>query len=182
MNAAHRRSLRILHQDQVDTYSQVLEGLATLLEKNVLPRSAGIDEKKETLDEARREIFRAGLCQMPFDQKYGGLGLPFSVYSLGIELAAAADASAVLSVSIHNVVAAGIERYGSEEQKSASISDLVTGRRLAAFGLTEPTSGSDAGTLITTAEPQGKKFRLRGNKMFITNAGDADLYMIFART
>ncbi len=172
----------MLHQDQYDTYAQVLEGLASVLERDVLPHSARIDQKKESLDGVRREMFKAGICQMPFDQKYGGLGLPFSVYSLGIELAGAADASAVLSISIHNTVAAGIELFGSEEQKSALLPDMIGGRKLAAFGLTEAASGSDAGALSTIAEPQGRKFRLKGNKMYITNAGEADLYMIFART
>jgi alkylation response protein AidB-like acyl-CoA dehydrogenase len=171
-------------EEQFETYSQVLQGLATVLERNVVPHSSRIDEKKESLEPVRREIFNAGLCRMPFASKYGGLGLPFSVYSLGIELAGAADASAVLSLAIHNTVATGIEIFGSEEQKAEWLPDLIAGRKLAAFGLTEPSSGSDAGALGTTAEPEGRAgmFRLRGSKMFITNAGEADLYMIFTRS
>jgi alkylation response protein AidB-like acyl-CoA dehydrogenase len=172
------------NDEQFETYSQVLEGLANILERNVVPHSSKIDEKKESLDPIRKEIFNAGLCQMPFATQYGGLGLPFSVYSLGIELAGAADASAVLSLAIHNTVATGIEKFGSEEQKAEWLPDLIAGRKLAAFGLTEASSGSDAGVLGTTAEPQGRAgmFRLKGSKMFITNAGEADLYMIFTRS
>jgi alkylation response protein AidB-like acyl-CoA dehydrogenase len=168
------------HEADYQTYLGVLEGLATLLERDVLPHSSRVDEKKESIARVRDAVFKTGLCQMPFDEKYGGLGLPFSMYSIGIELTGAADASAALSVAIHNTVASGIDKFGTEEQRSRLVPDLIAGRKLAAFCLTEPTSGSDAGAMGTTAMREGEKFRIRGSKMYITNAGEADVYMIFA--
>ncbi len=159
-----------------------MEGLANLLERSVLPHSSQVDEKKEGLAKVRSAIFKTGLCQMPFDERYGGLGLPFSIYSIGIELTGAADASAALSVAIHNTVASGIDKFGTEDQKSRLVPDLIAGRKLAAFCLTEQTSGSDAGALGTKTEREGEKFRIRGSKMYITNAGEADLYLVFARS
>ncbi len=181
VKAAHRRFLRIHHEGDFESYIRVLEGLATLLERDVLPHSPSIDTKKESIENTRKAIFEAGLCRMPFDSKYEGLDLPFSVYCLGVELAGAAEASAAMSVAIHTTVATGISEFGTDEQKSRWLADLITGRKLAAFGLTEQTSGSDAGALNTTAVREGGKFRIIGSKMYITNAGEADLYLIFAR-
>ncbi|MDA4121452.1 MAG: acyl-CoA dehydrogenase family protein, partial [Thaumarchaeota archaeon] len=123
-----------------------------------------------------------GICQIPIPSKYGGLGLPFSVYANAIELLGTADASIALSIEIHNAVAEGILRYGTETQKTKYLSNLASGKVLASFSLTEQTSGSDSRTMSTTAVRKDGVYSVSGSKMFITNAGEADLYMVFARS
>jgi alkylation response protein AidB-like acyl-CoA dehydrogenase len=172
----------MLYPDEYDSFSELLEGLTSLLEKKVLPNSPAVDEAKVSIDEMRNELFRAGLCQIPFSKSYGGIGLPFPVYALAIELAGAAEASTALSIAIHNTVAEGIHKFGNEEQRSELLPDIITGKKLAAFALTEPSSGSDASAMNTKAKKEGSGYALNGSKSYITNAGEADIYLIFART
>ncbi len=110
------------------------------------------------------------------------MDLPFGVYALAMELAGAADASTAMSVGIHNTVADAIETFGSPEQKKRLLPGLLSGKRLAGFALTEPSSGSDARSMHTKAAREGRHFVIDGSKMFITNAGEADLYLVFAAT
>lgn len=119
---------------------------------------------------------------MPFPSAYGGMGLPFSIYALAMELTGYADASIAMSMGIHNTVSEGVNRFGNENQRKTFVSDLISGGLLAAFSLTEPSSGSDARTMKTRATRSGKDYLLQGSKTFITNAGEADLYLVFAST
>jgi alkylation response protein AidB-like acyl-CoA dehydrogenase len=163
-------------------YSEVLSSLGSFMEKKVLPTSAKLDSGEASIREPREELFRQGISQIAFPTQYGGLGLPFSVYATAIELLGYADASIALSVEIHNAVAEGLLRFGSEQQKKAHIPRIISGEALASFSLTEPTSGSDARNMGTRAERKGDGYVIDGSKMFITNAGEADLYLVFAKT
>src|SRR5208283_5274332 len=87
-----------------------------------------------------------------------------------------------MSMGIHNTAADVIYRFGSDQQRSGIFSDLVSGKRLAAFALTEPSSGSDARSMKTRAVRDGSHYTLTGSKMFITNGGEADTYLVFAGT
>ncbi len=104
------------------------------------------------------------------------------MYIMAIELAGAADASIAMSVAIHNTVADGLLNFGSEEQKQRYLPDLISGRKLGAFSLTEPGSGSDSKSLRTRATRSRNDYTLNGSKMFITNAEEADVYLVFAAT
>jgi len=101
---------------------------------------------------------------------------------LAMELAGSADASIALSVAIHNTGAEGLLHFGSEALKKRYLSDIISGSKLVSFSLTEPTSGSDAKTMKTRAKKSGRDYVLNGSKMFITNAGEADIYFVFAAT
>ncbi len=172
----------MFHPSGHEEYSEMLSSLGSFMEKEILPISPKIDVGEVKIDKPRKALLEQGICQIPFPEKYGGLGLPFTVYANAIELLGTADASICLSVEIHNAVAEGLNRFASEEQKAKYMPDLLTGRRLASFTLTEPASGSDAGTMATTAEKKGGEYVLNGSKTFITNAGEADLYLVFAKT
>src|SRR5712692_4524615 len=174
--------MEIFHPSSHEQYSEILANLSSFLEKRVAPESSKFDTGEESISGPRKELFEQGFCQIPIPSKYGGLGLPFSVYANAIELLGAADASIALSVEIHNAVAEGIYRYGDEGQKKKFLPDLLSGKSLASFALTEPASGSDAGTMATVAERKGSEYSISGSKMFITNAGDADVYLVFAKT
>jgi len=163
-------------------YSDILSSLGGFMEKQILPISSKLDNGTASIKGPRRALFEQGMSQIPFPAKHGGLGLPFSVYATAVELLGAADASIALSVEIHNAVAEGVFRYGNDAQKEAYLESIITGKKLASFALTEPASGSDAGTMATTAEKKAGEFVINGSKMFITNAGEADVYFVFAKT
>jgi alkylation response protein AidB-like acyl-CoA dehydrogenase len=174
--------MEVFHPSSHEEYSEVLANLSAFLEKRIVPKSPKFDTGEEPINGPRKELFEQGLCQIPVPSKYGGLGLPFSVYANAIELLGTADASIALSVEIHNAVAEGILRFGNERQKSKYLPGLASGKDLASFSLTEPTSGSDSRTMSTVAVRKDGGYSISGSKMFITNAGDADLYMVFARS
>ena len=181
-SAEHRRLMEIFYPTGHQEYSEVLSSLGDFLEKEIEPLSPKFDTGELGIAGPRKALFRQGLCQIAFPEKYGGLSLPFSVYATAIELLGTADASIALSVEIHNAVSEGIYRFGSDSQKDSHLPGLLAGKSLASFTLTEPASGSDAGTMATTAELKGGEFSINGSKMFITNAGDADVYLVFAKT
>jgi alkylation response protein AidB-like acyl-CoA dehydrogenase len=153
-----------------------------MLEANVLSDSASYDLKKKGIADARRHLFESGVSRMIFPSSVGGLGLPFGVYSLAMELVGSADAPTAMSIGIHNTVADGIYQFGNDDQRKTVMMDLIEGKKLAAFALTEPTSGSDAKRMHTNAVKKGSHYVINGSKMFITNAGEADVYFVFTST
>jgi len=181
-SAEHRRLMEMFHPTHHGEYSDVLASLGEFMEKEILPISPKLDRGEAKIAGPRKALLEQGMCQIPFPEEYGGLGLPFSVYANAVEMLGTADASTCLSVEIHNAVAEGLHRFASEGQKKEFLPALLTGKSLASFTLTEPASGSDAGTMATTAEKKGGEYSINGSKMFITNAGEADLYMVFAKT
>ena len=174
--------MEFYHPQKHEEYSEVLSALGGFMEKKLANASAKFDTGDAQMAPARKELLGHGICQIAVPAKYGGLGLPFSLYANAIEMLGSADASTALSVEIHNAVIEGLLRYGSEEQKEARVPHLAAGEKLAAFCLTEPSSGSDSRNMATAAERRGKEFAISGSKMFITNAGEADTYMVFARS
>lgn len=181
-NSEHRRMMDMFYPGDQGDYNELLGSLGTFLEGHVMPLSEKVDLGEEDIAGPRSELMKHGMCRIPFPEKYGGLGLPFGVYSSAVELLGSADASVALSVEIHNAVAEGVFRYGNEEQKTQLLPDLLSGKKLASFSLTEPTSGSDARGMATTASKKGRGYLIKGSKMFITNAGEADVYLVFANS
>ncbi len=177
----HRQILK-LNYAQHEEYEELLSSLARFLEKHVEPDSLKFDSQAERIQPARKALLDHGLVQIAYPKQYGGLGLPFGVYGLAMELVGASDASIALSVGIHNTAADGLYQFGSEALKKEFLGDIISGRKLASFSLTEPTSGSDAKAMSTRAKKSGGEYILNGSKMFITNAGEADIYFVFAST
>jgi alkylation response protein AidB-like acyl-CoA dehydrogenase len=151
-NAELRRLMGIFHPSGHQEYSELLSSLGGFMEKELLPLSPKIDTGEAKIAGPRKALLEQGICQIPFPEKYGGLGLPFTVYASAIEMLGTADASTALSVEIHNAVSEGLNRFASEGQKQKYLPLLLTGKKLASFTLTEPSSGSDAATMATTAE------------------------------
>ena len=178
----HRQLLKMLHPAREEEVSDVLSGLAAFMEEKISPLSPKFDSLAEKISSSRKSLLENGICLIPYPSRYGGLDLPFSAYTTAIELAGAADASVALSVAIHNTVADGIFLFGSEAQKKTYLPGIISGKKLASFSLTEPASGSDAKAVRTTARRVGREYVLNGTKMFITNAGEADLYFVLSAT
>ncbi len=179
LRAEHKRLLKVLYGGESEDYSRVLEAISLLLETSVLPHSKEIDGAEGGIAPGRTKLFDQGICKLPFPSGEG-TSLPFGVYAMAMELVASADAPTAMSIGIHNTVAEAIFQFGNGDQRKGVFTDLVEGRKLGAFALTEPSSGSDARAMKTTAVRKGSVYTLDGSKMFITNAGDADVYLVFA--
>ncbi len=178
----HRQLMEFYHPQKHEEYSDVLSALGGFMERKLLPASAKFDTGEAKMAPVRKELLGHGICQIAAPAEYGGLGLPFSLYANAIEMLGTADASTALSIEIHNAVIEGLLKYGSEGQRQARVPGLAAGERLASFCLTEPTSGSDSRNMATVAVTKGKGYAITGSKMFITNAGEANTYMVFARS
>ena len=124
-----------------------------------------------------------GLTGIVFPEEYGGAGADYLSYSIAVEELSRVCASTGVTLSAHLSLGANpIYLFGSEEQKKKFLTPLAQGQAMGAFGLTEPSAGSDAGGTRTTAVRDGDEWILNGTKVFITNAGEADTYVVFART
>ncbi|KER09441.1 MAG: acyl-CoA dehydrogenase [[Candidatus Thermochlorobacteriaceae] bacterium GBChlB] len=124
-----------------------------------------------------------GLLGCIFPQDYGGSGFGYLEYVTAIEELAKVDPSLALTVAAHNSLGTNhIFQFGSEVQKRKYIPDLASGKKLAAWGLTEPNSGSDAAGMLTTAVQEGDEWILNGTKNFITNSHVADVAVVLAIT
>jgi len=159
---------------------QAVREFATAVIKPLAPRTDHEHRyPREALD-AAAELDLMGILIPP---EYGGAGLDHLAFAICIEEIATACASTAVLVDVHNSVAAEpILLFGSEGQKRAWLPRLARGEMLGAFALTEPSSGSDAASLKTSAKRYGEEFVLSGTKVFITGVGEAGMYLVFART
>jgi short-chain 2-methylacyl-CoA dehydrogenase len=125
-----------------------------------------------------------GFMGVPFPEEYGGAGADALAYAIVLEELARVDGSVGITVEVHTIATSLIWLFGSEEQKRTWMPNLASGRKLAAFGLTEPDAGSDAGGTLTTAVRDGDEWVINGSKSFITNAGTdiSDLAIVTAVT
>ena len=135
----------------------------------------------------RKEVVEAlaahGWMGIPFPKEYGGAGLDALSYAIAVEELSRVDGGAGVILSAHVSLGSWpIFAYGTEEQKKKYLVPLAKGEKIGAFGLTEPNAGSDAGGTETTAELKGDYYLLNGEKIFITNGGEADTYVVFAVT
>lgn len=152
-------------------------------EAEVKPIAFMLDKENRFPREAVTKLGEMGLMGIPYDKKYGGAGLDVLSYAIAVEELARVDGGTGVILSAHTSLGTfPIAHFGTEEQKQKYLVDLCTGKKLGAFGLTEPNAGSDAGGTETTAELQGDYYILNGEKIFITNGGEADTYVVFAVT
>jgi len=130
-----------------------------------------------------REAGELGLMGIAYPQEYGGAGMDFVSYFLAIEEISRWCASTGVIISAHSsLVCDPIYRFGTEEQKRKYLPDLLTGRKIGSFSLTEAQAGSDAGNTKTTAVKSGNKWILNGSKLFATNGAEADIFVLIAST
>jgi alkylation response protein AidB-like acyl-CoA dehydrogenase len=140
-------------------------------------------EQGEFPREILRKMGSLGLMGIPIPEEYGGAGMDFTSYIIAIHELSKVSATIGVILSVHTSVGTNpILYFGSEEQKKKYIPKLASGEYLGAFCLTEPGSGSDAGSLKTKAVKKDGKYILNGSKVFITNGGEADTYIVFAST
>jgi butyryl-CoA dehydrogenase len=152
-------------------------------EKEVKPLAAEVDDKERFPSETVEKMAKLGIFGIPIPTEYGGAGGDNIMYSIAVEELSRACATTGVIVSAHtSLCMAPIMENGTEEQKKKYIPKLASGEWLGAFGLTEPNAGTDASAQQTTAVLEGEEWVLNGNKIFITNAGFAHVYIVIAMT
>ena len=147
--------------------------------KPFVPRMEAGEFPKEIL----KKMASLGLMGIPVPEKYGGAGMDYISYIIAIHELSKVSASVGVILSVHTSVGTNpILFFGTEEQKQAYVPKLAKGQYLGAFCLTESEAGSDAGNIKTKAIQNGDHYILNGSKLFITNGGVADVYIVFAVT
>jgi alkylation response protein AidB-like acyl-CoA dehydrogenase len=150
----------------------IRDTVRTFARERVEPVAAELDLTGRFPYELVAELGELGLMGIPVPEEYGGAGGDTVSYALAVEELTRVDSSVAITVAAHTSLGiTPILLFGTEEQKRRWIPDLAAGRRLAAFGLTEPDAGSDAGATRTTAELRDGTWVVNGSKLFITNAG-----------
>jgi alkylation response protein AidB-like acyl-CoA dehydrogenase len=169
--------------DQLSDEQRELRDLVrTLARERIAPRAAEIDESHEFPWDVV-ELFRENdLFGLFFDDDHGGLGTGTLLALIAIEEVAKVCATSALILAVQELGSLGLKVAGSDEQKERYLPRLATGEWLCAYALTESGSGSDSAAMRTTARRDGDEYVLNGSKRFITNAGVASLYTVFAKT
>lgn len=166
--------------EQHEAFRAKIRGFA---EAEVKPIAFMLDQNNEFPEEAVKKLAQMNMLGIPYPKKYGGAGLDILTYAIAVEELARVDGGTGVILSAHvSLGSYPIYAFGTEEQKKKYLVPLAKGEKLGAFGLTEPNAGSDAGGTETTAELQGDHYILNGGKIFITNGGVADTYVVFAVT
>lgn len=151
--------------------------------KEVKPLAAKLDRKERFPSESVKKLTQMELMGLPMPEEYGGKGQSYLSYILGVEELSKVCAATGTVYSAHiSLCSYPILSFGTEAQKRKYLIPLAKGERLGAFGLTEPSAGSDASGILTVAEDKGDHWLLSGSKVFITNGSYADTYVVFAMT
>ena len=152
-------------------------------QKEVKPLAAEIDEEERFPSETIPKLAEAGMLGIPVPEEHGGAGLNNIEYAFAVEELSKVCGTTGVIVSSHTSLCIWpIMEYGTPEQIQKYIPDLAAGKKLGAFGLTEPAAGTDASAQKTVAEDKGDHWLLNGSKIFITNGSEAEVYVIMAMT
>ena len=166
-----------------EAHEALRQKVRAFAEAEVKPIAFMLDKENRFPTEAVKKMGELGLMGIPYETKYGGAGLDALSYAIAVEELSRVDGGTGVILSAHTSLGTyPIYAFGTEEQKMKYLPDLCSGKKVGAFGLTEPNAGSDAGGTETTAEDKGDHWLLNGEKIFITNGGEADTYVVFAVT
>ncbi|GEB48502.1 acyl-CoA dehydrogenase [Streptomyces cacaoi] len=165
-----------------DEARDLLTLVRELIQREIAPTAAEEERAGTFPRETFRLMSRSGLLGLPYPEEYGGGGQPYEVYLQVVEELAAARLTVGLGTSVHSLACHGLAGFGSKEQRTEHLPDMLGGGLLGAYCLSEPSAGSDAAALRTRAERDGDDWVLTGTKAWITHAGIADFYTVLART
>jgi short-chain 2-methylacyl-CoA dehydrogenase len=158
--------------DLAEEHELVRRTVRDFAEQRIAPVAEELDREERFPYDIVAELAELGLMGMPIPEEYGGAGADTLSYAIAIEELTRVDSSVAITLAAHTSLGTmPIYLFGSEEQKREWLPELASGRRLAAFGLTEPDAGSDAGASRTRAELRDGSWVVNGSKIFITNAG-----------
>ncbi|KGP92479.1 acyl-CoA dehydrogenase [Pontibacillus chungwhensis BH030062] len=169
---------------QLTEEQEMLRKMVRDFAKNEVEPTAAERDEEERFD---REIFdkmaELGLTGIPWSEEYGGIGSDYVSYVIAVEELSRVCASTGVTLSAHISLASWpLYKYGNEEQKKTYLAELARGEKLGAYALSEPGAGSDVASMRTTAKKDGDHYVLNGSKVWITNGGVADTYIVFAKT
>ena len=166
-----------------DEYKMIQKMYCEFAEKEIKPLAEEIDENERFPKESVQKMADNGMLGIPFPEEYGGEEGDYLSYVIAVEELSKVCASTGVTLSAHTSLgSAPIYDWGTEEQKQKYLTRLASGECLGAFGLTEPNAGTDASRQKTTAVKKGDHYVLNGSKCFITNAGEAEIYVVMAMT
>lgn len=169
--------------DFTEEQTMIRDTVRDFCETEIAPIAGEIDAEMRFPEETVRKMGELGFMGVPFPEEYGGAGMDTVSYIIVIEELAKVCASHCITCAAHTSLASyPIYIYGTEEQKKKYLTRLTTGEFLGAFCLTEPGCGSDVQAISSFAERSEDGFVLNGSKAFITNAGFADVFVVFAAT
>jgi alkylation response protein AidB-like acyl-CoA dehydrogenase len=172
----------VAHDPLTDEQREIREFVRTIARDRIAPRAAEIDESAEFPSDMV-ELFREyDILGLPFDERYGGTGTGALMVLVAVEEISKVCATTGLILAVQELGSLALRLAGTDEQKQRFLPRLASGEWLAAYALTEPGSGSDSAAMRTEARRDGDGYVLNGSKRFITNAGVAGLYTVFAKT
>jgi alkylation response protein AidB-like acyl-CoA dehydrogenase len=162
---------------------QIRDMVAEFVDEEVVPRAADIDETDEFPADLVAEMGDLGLMGMPFPEEYGGAGLDYHAYAIGLSEVARGSGGLGTVVAAHISLAGNmLYEYGDETQKESYLDPLARGEDVGAFALSEAGAGSDVPAMETTARKDGDEYVLDGSKLWISNGSVADTVTVFAKT
>lgn len=167
------------------TKTQVLqqELFRKFAETEIKPIAKDMDESEEYDQGLVAKLQKAGMFGIPYSREYGGQGADVLTYTLAMEEVSKVDASTGITLSVHTSLCCPcINEFGTEAQKQEFLRPLVDGTKVGCFGLTEPGAGTDASGVRTEALKDGDDYIINGTKIFTTNSGFADTFIVFALT
>lgn len=177
-----------MHFQLTEEQLMIQQAARDFAQQQCLPGVIERDEKQQFPRELVMQLADLGFMGMMVDPKYGGAGMDTISYVLAMEEISKVDASTSVCMSVNNsLVCYGLQEFGTEEQKQKYLVPLAQGKKdgdlyIGAFMLSEPEAGSDATSQRTTAEDKGDHYLLNGTKNWITNGGNASVYLVIAQT
>ncbi|UPV74176.1 acyl-CoA dehydrogenase [Halorussus limi] len=162
---------------------QIRDMVAEFTDEEIKPRAAEIDEADEFPQDLVDKMADLGLMGMPFPEEYGGAGLDYHSYAIGLEEISRGSGGLGTVVAAHTSLAGNmLYEFGDEDQKQEYLTPLNRGEDIGAFALSEAGAGSDVPAMDTTAEKDGDEYVINGGKLWISNGSVADTVTLFAKT
>jgi alkylation response protein AidB-like acyl-CoA dehydrogenase len=167
-----------------DESRQLIEMTREVCRKELAPQVEEFEREGGSPKEAFHKLGELGLLSLPYPEEFGGGGQPYEVYLQVVEEIATVWMSVAVGTSVHALTCYPLAGFGTDEQRARLLPDMLSGRQLGAYCLSEPESGSDVGSMTTAAarSADGTAYRLSGTKAWISHAGHANFYTTFART
>jgi alkylation response protein AidB-like acyl-CoA dehydrogenase len=172
----------IEREGQDEETSALFELTSELADKELRPRAAAAERDGTFPRDAFRLLGRSGLLALPYPEEFGGGGQPYQTYLQVVEELASAWLTVGLGLSVHTLTCFPLVTAGTQEQQQRWLPGMLGGEQLGAYCLSEPASGSDAAAMQVRAEADGPDYVINGVKAWISHAGQADFYTLFART
>jgi len=165
-----------------DEGTELVSLVSEIARSELAPRAAAEEAAGQFPRDAFTLLGEVGLLGLPYPEEYGGSGQPYEVYLQALEEIAAAWMSVGVGISVHVMASYAMARYGTPSQRAAYLPEMVGGRLLGAYALSEPQAGSDISGMTSRAKPGDDGYQLTGTKAWITHGGHADFYTTFARS